>query len=87
MKMIAEGLLKDRFTESRERLETALEVYGPWQALHPRMNPHLPKFASGRKHRESTRYQATEEKRVGLYKDVVSLIYKQLANEIHRIDL
>ncbi|SCY40873.1 type I restriction enzyme, R subunit [Nonlabens sp. Hel1_33_55] len=81
------GLLKDRFTESRERLETALEVLRAMcEPVHPKDEPTIIKFFCGNTENPAD-IKATEEKRVGLYKAVVSLIraYANVANEIHKL--
>ena len=81
------GLLKDRHTESKERLETAIEaVRAMCEPVHPRDEPTFIKFFCG-----NTEYpqdiKDTEEKRVALYKLVVSLIraYSNVANEMHKL--
>jgi len=81
------GLLKDRHTESKERLETALEALRALcEPVHPKDEPNFIKFFCG-----NTEYpadiKATEEKRVGLYKAVVKLIraYANVANEMHKL--
>ena len=81
------GLLKDRHTESKERLETAIEaVRAMCEPVHPRDEPTFIKFFCG-----NTEYpqdiKDTEEKRVALYKSVVALIraYSNVANEMHKL--
>ena len=81
------GLLKDRFTESKERLETALEVLRAMcEPVHPKNEPTYIKFFCGNTENPQD-IKATEEKRVGLYKATVSLIraYANVANEIHKL--
>jgi type I restriction enzyme R subunit len=81
------GLLKDRFTESRERLETALEVLRAiCEPVHPKDEPTFIKFFCGNTENPLD-IKATEDKRVNLYKAVVSLIraYANVANEIHKL--
>ncbi|TLP79750.1 type I restriction endonuclease subunit R [Maribacter sp. ACAM166] len=81
------GLLKDRFTESKERLETALEVLRAMcEPVHPKDEPTYIKFFCGNTE-DPLDIKATEDKRVGLYKAVVSLIraYANVANEIHKL--
>ncbi|QXP57151.1 HsdR family type I site-specific deoxyribonuclease [Cellulophaga sp. HaHa_2_95] len=81
------GLLKDRFTESKERLETALEVLRAMcEPVHPKNEPTFIKFFCGNTE-DPLDIKATEDKRVGLYKAVVSLIraYANVANEIHKL--
>jgi type I restriction enzyme R subunit len=81
------GLLKDRFIESKERLETALEVLRAMcEPVHPKDEPTFIKFFCGNTENPLD-IKATEDKRVGLYKAVVSLIraYANVANEIHKL--
>ncbi|AWH72621.1 restriction endonuclease subunit R [Dokdonia sp. Dokd-P16] len=81
------GLLKDRFTESKERLETALEVLRAMcEPVHPKDEPTFIKFFCGNTENPQD-IKSTEEKRVGLYKATVSLIraYANVANEIHKL--
>jgi type I restriction enzyme R subunit len=81
------GLLKDRFVESKERLETALEVLRAMcEPVHPKDEPTFIKFFCGNTENKAD-IKSTEDKRVGLYKAVVSLIraYANVANEIHKL--
>lgn len=81
------GLLKDRFAESKERLKTALEVLRAMcEPVHPKDEPTYIKFFCGNTENPLD-IKATEDKRVGLYKAVVSLIraYANVANEIHKL--
>jgi type I restriction enzyme R subunit len=81
------GLLKDRFRESRERLETSLEILRAMcEPVHPKDEPTFIKFFCGNTE-DPLDIKATEDKRVGLYKAVVSLIraYANVANEIHKL--
>jgi type I restriction enzyme, R subunit len=81
------GLLKDRHAESKERLETALEsVRAMCEPVHPKDEPTFIKFFCGNTENPLD-IKATEEKRVALYKAVVSLIraYANVANEMHKL--
>jgi len=81
------GLLKDRFTESKERLETALEaLIALCEPVHPKDEPSYIKFFCGNTENPNE-IKETEEKRVGLYKAVVKLIraYANVANEMHKL--
>lgn len=81
------GLLKDRYTESKERLETALEaLVAMCEPVHPKDEPNFIKFFCGNTE-DPTDIKNTEEKRVGLYKAVVKLIraYANVANEMYRL--
>ena len=81
------GLLKDRHTESKERLETSLEaVKAMCEPVHPKDEPAFIKFFCGNTENPQD-IKDTEEKRVALYKAVVSLIraYSNVANEMHKL--
>jgi type I restriction enzyme R subunit len=81
------GLLKDRHTESKERLETSLEaVRAMCEPVHPKDEPTFIKFFCGNTENPKD-IKDTEEKRVALYKSVVSLIraYSNVANEMHKL--
>ena len=81
------GLLKDRHTESKERLETALEaLIALCEPVHPKDEPSYIKFFCGNTENPND-IKETEEKRVGLYKAVVKLIraYSNVANEMHKL--
>ena len=81
------GLLKDRHTESKERLETTLEtVRAMCEPVHPKDEPTFIKFFCGNTENPQD-IKDTEEKRVALYKAVVSLIraYSNVANEMHKL--
>tara|TARA_R110000751_G_scaffold84717_5_gene169335 strand:- start:7324 stop:10350 length:3027 start_codon:yes stop_codon:yes gene_type:complete len=81
------GLLKDRFIESKERLETALEaIRAICEPVFPKDEPNFIRFFCGNAENKED-IKATEEKRVGLYKATVSLIraYANVANEMHRL--
>jgi type I restriction enzyme R subunit len=81
------GLLKDRHTESKERLETALEaLIAMCEPVHPKDEPSFIKYFCGNTERPNE-IKETEEKRVGLYKAVVKLIraYANVANEMHKL--
>jgi len=81
------GLLKDRHTESKERLETALEaLIALCEPVHPKDEPSYIKFFCGNTENPND-IKDTEEKRVGLYKAVVKLIrvYANVANEMHKL--
>lgn len=80
-------LLKDRHTESKERLETALEaIIAMCEPVHPRNEPNFIKYFCGNTENPND-IKATEEKRVSLYKAVVKLIraYANVANEMHKL--
>lgn len=82
------GLLTNRFAASKERLETALEtVRAMCEPVHPKDEPTFIRFFCGNTE-DSADIKATEEKRVSLYKAVVSLIraYSDIANEMHKLD-
>ena len=81
------GLLKDRHTESKERLETALEaVIAMCEPIHPKDEPNFIKYFCGNTENPND-IKDTEEKRVNLYKAVVKLIraYSNVANEMHKL--
>jgi type I restriction enzyme R subunit len=81
------GLLKDRHKESKERLETSLEaVRAMCEPVHPKDEPTFIKFFCGNTEHPQD-IKDTEEKRVALYKAVVSLIraYSNVANEMHKL--
>jgi type I restriction enzyme, R subunit len=82
------GLLKDRHTESKERLETALEaLIALCEPVHPKDEPNFIKYFCGNTENPND-IKDTEEKRVGLYKAVVKLIraYANVANEMHKLE-
>ncbi|HEA29712.1 MAG TPA: HsdR family type I site-specific deoxyribonuclease [Leeuwenhoekiella sp.] len=79
-----QGLLKDRLQESRNRLDTALEaVRALCEPVHPKDEPNYIRFFCGNTENPDDIKQ-TEEKRVALYKAVVSVIrsYANVANEM-----
>ncbi len=81
------GLLKDRYTESRGRLETAIEaLIAMCDPVHPKDEPHFIKFFCGDTENPND-IKDTEEKRQSLYKAVVKLIraYADVANEMHKM--
>jgi type I restriction enzyme R subunit len=81
------GLLKDRLTESKERLETALEaLIAMCEPIHPKDEPNFIKYFCGNTENPND-IKDTEEKRVSLYKAVVKLIraYSNVANEMHKL--
>lgn len=81
------GLLTDRYKASREKLETALEtVVAMCEPVHPRDEPSFIRYFCGNTEK-AEELKATEEKRVALYKAVVSLIraYANVANEMHKM--
>lgn len=78
------GLLKDRYTESKDRLETDLEtVRAMCEPVHPKDEPNFIRYFCGNTENPED-IKKTEEKRVALYKAVVSLIrsYANVANEM-----
>lgn len=82
------GLLKNRISESKDRLETALEtVRAMCEPVHPKDEPSFIKFFCGDTENPDD-IKATEEKRVALYKAVVKLIraYANVANEMHKLE-
>jgi type I restriction enzyme R subunit len=82
------GLLKNRISESKERLETALEtVRAMCEPVHPKDEPSFIKFFCGNTENPDD-IKATEEKRVALYKAVVKLIraYANVANEMNKLE-
>lgn len=81
------GLLKDRQEESKDRLETALEaVRALCEPVHPKDEPNYIRYFCGNTENPLD-IKNTEEKRVLLYKAVVSLIraYANIANEMNKI--
>jgi len=81
------GLLTDRFEASRERLETALEtVIAICEPVHPKDEPNFIRYFCGNTENPEDLKQ-TEERRVALYKAVVTLIraFADIANELHKI--
>ena len=81
-------MLKDRHTESKERLETALEaLIALCEPVHPKDEPSFIKYFCGNTENPND-IKDTEEKRVGLYKAVVKLIraYANVANEMHKLE-
>lgn len=78
------GLLSNRYAASKERLETALEtVIAMCEPVHPQDEPNFIRYFCGDTENPDD-LKATEEKRVALYKAVVSLIraYANIANEM-----
>ncbi|WP_290567995.1 type I restriction endonuclease subunit R [Leeuwenhoekiella sp. UBA6783] len=78
------GLLKDRFTESKERLETALEtVRAICEPVYPKDEPTFIRFFCGNTEIAQD-IKDREELRVTMYKAVVSLIraWTSVANEM-----
>lgn len=81
------GLLKDRHTESKEALETALEaIRAMCEPVHPKEEPNFISYFCGNTENPDD-VAATAEKRVNLYKAVVKLIraFANVANEMHRL--
>ena len=81
------GLLKDRQTESKDRLETALEaLVALCEPVHPKDEPGYIKYFCGDTENPND-IKESEEKRVGLYKAVVKLIraYANVANEMYKL--
>ncbi|MGM0580738.1 MAG: type I restriction endonuclease subunit R [Bacteroidota bacterium] len=81
------GLLKDRFEESRDRLETALEkVRAYCENVHPREEPAFIKYFCGNTEIPQD-IKDREEIRLKLYKGVASLLraYADVANEMDRL--
>ncbi|MFT6638213.1 MAG: type I restriction enzyme R subunit [Flavobacterium sp.] len=82
-----DGLLKNRLTESKDRLETALEVViAMCEPVHPKDEPSYIRFFCGNPEFKED-LKNTEEKRVALYKAVVTLIraYANVANEMPKL--
>jgi type I restriction enzyme R subunit len=80
------GLLTDRYAASKERLDTALEtVVVICEPVYPKLEPNFIRFFCGNTEIPED-IKATEEKRVALYKAVVSLIraYANIANEMSK---
>ena len=80
------GLLKDRFEEGKERLETALEkVRAICEPVHPKDEPSYIRYFCGNTEKKND-LKETEQKRLSLYKATVSLIraFANLANEMHK---
>lgn len=80
------GLLSNRYAASKERLETALEtVIAMCEPVHPQDEPNFIRYFCGDTENPDD-LKATEEKRVALYKAVVSLIraYANIANEMQK---
>lgn len=81
------GLLKSRISESKDRLETALEtVRAMCEPVHPKDEPNYIRYFCGDTENPDD-IKATEEKRVAFYKAVVSLIraYANVANEMYKL--
>jgi type I restriction enzyme R subunit len=81
------GLLKNRLTESKDRLETALEaVIALCENVFPKNEPEYIKYFCGNTENPQD-IKDTEERRVALYKAVVSLIraYANVANEMSKL--
>lgn len=81
------GLLLNRYEESKGRLETALEtVIAICEPVHPKEEPQFIRYFCGNTE-DPNDIKKTEEKRVALYKAVVSLIraYADVANEMHKM--
>jgi type I restriction enzyme R subunit len=79
--------LTDRYEASRERLETALEtVIAMCEPVHPKDEPSFIRYFCGNTENPED-IKSTEERRVALYKAVVSLIraFANIANELHKI--
>jgi type I restriction enzyme R subunit len=77
----------DRIEKSKERLETALETLRALcEPVHPKEELQFIKFFCGNTENKED-LKATEDKRVALYKDVVSLIraYAEVANEMYKL--
>lgn len=80
------GLLKDRFDEGRERLETALEkVRAICEPVHPKDEPAFIRYFCGNTEKKND-LKDSEQRRLSLYKATVSLIraYASIANEMHK---
>jgi type I restriction enzyme R subunit len=81
------GLLSNRFEVSKERLETALEtVRAMCEPVYPKDEPTFIKYFCGNTENPDD-IKSTEERRVALYKAVVSLIrsYSEVANEMNKL--
>lgn len=81
------GLLSDRYEVSKDRLESALEtVIALCEPVHPQDEPSFIRYFCGNTENPDD-LKETEERRVTLYKAVVSLIraYANIANEMHKI--
>lgn len=81
------GLLKDRHHESKERLETALEaVRAMIEPVYPKNEPAFIRYFCGDTEVPED-LEAREERRVALYKAVVTVIraYANVANEMHKL--
>ena len=81
------GLLSDRYEVSKDRLESALEtVIALCEPVHPQDEPSFIRYFCGNTENPDD-LKDTEERRVTLYKAVVSLIraYANIANEMHKI--
>jgi type I restriction enzyme R subunit len=81
------GLLSNRFEVSKERLETALEtVRAMCEPVYPKDEPTFIKYFCGNTENPDD-IKSTEERRVSLYKAVVSLIrsYSEVANEMNKL--
>lgn len=81
------GLLSDRYEVSKDRLESALEtVIALCEPVYPQDEPSFIRYFCGNTENPDD-LKDTEERRVTLYKAVVSLIraYANIANEMHKI--
>ena len=80
------GLLKDRFEEGKDRLETSLEAMRAiCEPVHPKDEPSFIRYFCGNTENKND-LKETEQKRISLYKATVSLIraYANLANEMEK---
>ena len=81
------GLLSNRYEVSKERLETALEaVRAMCEPVHPKDEPTFIHYFCGNTENPED-IKSTEERRVALYKAVVSVIrsYANVANEMNKL--
>lgn len=80
------GLLSDRYEKGKERLDNALDaVRALSEPVHPKDEPNFIQFFCGNTE-VSTDLKDTEQKRLALYKQTVSLVraYANLANEMQK---
>ena len=82
-----DGLLKDRYAESKKNLDTAMEaVVAICEPVYPQTEPNFIKYFCGNTENDQD-IKNTEERRVALYKAVSKLVrsYAEVANEMLKI--
>ena len=82
-----DGLLKDRYAESKKNLDTAMEaVVAICEPVYPQTEPNFIKYFCGNTENDQD-IKNTEERRVALYKAVSKLVrsYAEVANEMLKV--